>query len=598
MIIMPIEGAGESRPGAHDLMAEARVGVLADSPAFLVLIRLLTVRGRIPFDHAVAGLTVMERSVLHQITGNEDLRLLLPEAIDADSGDFAVTYSAQGKLSLLDASEYARAKPDEALAGLRVSPPIRERAEEEVAAWELAERCDQTELDRILRRWESAGCLPDRVHQAADWVDRVETVLIYSGRQVFSRSDAGTSTLLRDRLLEDLADEPLDRWSMAERLFVVAVHLLFIAGRSVRFEEFNGRQLSASGLRTWLVSTWRSYAHAVARDIPTDLTGRAFETLAHEVAELSTEVNMSEWVRFRRISGMTFAKNEVLVPLPLLERTHAALPEQLVDFAERTLGMPIERAATGEEAVHRMVLSIMSEQPARSGALLERLLAAVVRAAVVDLDADYGMSSAVRDMRRLGWNERDRTTSALRLRKPDFFCCALPHPSRLDGMPTEDVRRILWLVAQRMQYNRWHFVPGNFEREEVPAQRHYFFPPAVPDIAESAELWHGGHVAARVRYSIRAPGSHLWRPPLTVLGNDYRGGYDIRLVRMNGAPFVRNDLWVATRYSGLVDALWRAVAQHAEAAAGSPFPVVTAFDHLWYQEDQWRDITDPLVQRS
>jgi hypothetical protein len=72
-----------------------------------------------------------------------------------------------------------------------------------------------------------------------------------------------------------------------------------------------------------------------------------------------------------------------------------------------------------------------------------------------------------------------------------------------------------------MMFNRWHFVPGQFDRAEIPLNRHYFFPPQVPDIAEHSEHRHGGHISARVRYSIRAPGAQVWREPFHVFGHGY-----------------------------------------------------------------------------
>ncbi len=591
---MCADRASVTGPRARDLITRARDEALADRPAYTTLLRLLTLGGRVPYPDAVDSLTVKERSVLQQTIGDEELRLLPadPHGPDgSDSRDLLVAYSPQGKLSLLEASEGRPAGVGDVLALLRVSRSVLERAEEEHAAWQVAEDREQARLDRVLRGWEAAGSLPARVRQAADWADHVETVLIYCGRQVFSRSDAGTSTLLRERPLRELAAEPPAAWSPAERLLVMAVHVLFATGRSIRFEEFNGRQLSATALRTWLVSTWHRYAHALGRHIPADLPTRPLLPLAAEVAELARAVDRSDWIRFRRITGTTFGKREVLAMLPQRERSHCPAPDTLAALAERSLGRRHARELPGEELVARMVREAVTGTAAEQVPLLERILATIVESAVQDLDADYAMSSAVRDLRRLGRSGPVRAASPLTLRKPDFFCCVLPHPGRLGGLRDVEIRRILWLVAQRMQYNRWHFVPGNFDRAEVPAERHYFFPPALPDLAESADMWHGGHVAAGVRYSLRAPGAQLWRGSLVAGGNEYRGGYDLRAVRMSGEPFVRADLWLATRYSGLIDAFWRAMAACVPQDPGEPYPVITAFDRHWYENDEWKAFT-------
>lgn len=402
---MCADRASVTGPRARDLITRSREEALADRPAYTTLLRLLTLGGRVPYPDAVDSLTVKERSVLQQTIGDEELRLLPadPHGPDgSDSRDLLVAYSPQGKLSLLEASEGRPAGVGDVLALLRVSRSVLERAEEEHAAWQVAEDREQARLDRILRGWEAAGSLPARVREAADWADHVETVLIYCGRQVFSRSDAGTSTLLRERPLRELAAEPPAAWSPAERLLVMAVHVLFATGRSIRFEEFNGRQLSATALRTWLVSTWHRYAHALGRHIPADLPTRPFLPLAAEVAELARAVDRSDWIRFRRITGTTFGKREVLAMLPRRERSHCPAPDALAALAERSLGHRYARELPGEELVARMVREAVTGTAAEQVPLLERILATIVESAVRDLDADYAMSSAVRDLRRLG----------------------------------------------------------------------------------------------------------------------------------------------------------------------------------------------------
>ncbi|MEV4630648.1 hypothetical protein AB0J90_30730 [Micromonospora sp. NPDC049523] len=582
-------------PTARDLFAQIRADARADQPAYVALALLLTVGGRVPYQHAVAGLTVEERALLHLVMGVPDLRLETVAAEEPASDralardDVLVAYSPQGKLSLFGPAERHLARPDDLLGRIRVGESILEQVEEEAADWHITERHEQARLDRMLRSWEEAGDLGDRVRQVADWIDRVETVLVYCGRTVFSRSDAGTSNLLREGLLCRLAELPLHKWRTEERLFTAAAHLLFAAGRAIRFEEFNGRQLTATSLFAWLVSTRNRYAHATGADRPVGTAEQDIEALAREVAELGMLVDNSGTVRFRRICGLTFAKQEVLVPLPYAERRHGTLPQPVRAFAEASLGLDVDRRLDGEDAVTRIVAEIIARPPGQAGPLLERMLGTMVLSAVVDLDADYGMSSAVRDPQRLASVGPNRVASALTLRKPDFFCCVLPHPTRLDLAPSQ-VGHMLWLVAQRMQYNRWHFVPGNFDRAEIPTQRHYFFPPTMPDLAESAQFWHGGHVAARVRYSIRAPGAQLWRAPFTAFGNAYRGCYDLRVVRTHGDPFVRRDLWLATRYSGLIDAFWRAVVTSDTGPRGD-LPTIEAFDRHWYASGAWKQFT-------
>jgi len=579
-------------PTAADVLAELRSGIRQDEPAYVVLVRLLTLGGRVPFQQGAAALKVHDLAVLHQLLGDDSIRLRLTSG-PRQYGELLVIQSVQGRVSFIDANGPDWPTDAWSIGRLALAPYMLERVAEEVLAWEIAERTEQAELDGILRRWADLGVLAARVREVADWVDRVETVLIYVGEETYSRSDAGTSTLLRDGLLTRLERSTLDTWTASERLFVASMHLLFATGRAIRFEEFNGRQLTATALRTWLVTMWRRYAYAIGAPIPANLAGHPMELLAKEVGELSEAVNRSPWIRFRRITGLTFTKTEVLAELPRPRRSHCTLPALIGQFAEQAAGYAPDPALPAERAMAQIVDAILTlpEDQARQG--VERLLATIVYAAVVDLDADYAMSSAVRDISRLAPDQDSRLGSILCLRKPDFFCCVIPHPSRLSDRTEADISRVLWLVAQRMQYNRWHFVPGNFERAEVPRQRHYFFPPALPDLAEFSDLWHGGHVAAEVRNSVRAPGAQLWREALDVGGSAHRGCFDIRAVRMSDEPFRREHLWTAVRYSGLVDALWRGVA--ARVNDGSAVPSITAFDRGWYERARWTGIVGDAV---
>ncbi|MDG6106943.1 hypothetical protein Daura_28180 [Dactylosporangium aurantiacum] len=571
---MSASGGGPPGLKAAELVAGLRSGAVRDEPAYVTLIRLLTLDGRLPFDTAAGALTARARSVLRLVTGEEALRITDPSR--RDTGGVFVALSAQGRLQLLDRPPAGT----EVIGRLPLPRALLDRVDEAVADWVLHERAEQRHLDRLLRRWHRAGELTARVEQVADWVERVETVLVYVGEDVFSRSDAGTNTLLRDGVLHRLGTRAPDAWTAPERLFVCAAQVLFAAGRAIRFEEFNGRQLSATGLRGWLVTTWLRYAKALGLDPPDDLPSRCPFRLAQQVGELADAVNRSDSIRFRRIGGPVFAKEERVVELPHRDRSHATTPPAVGRWAARHLGLDVDASLPGERTVRAATAAILTLPPADCERLMPELLEVIVRAAVVDLGADYAMSSAVRDLARLAPGGASRAAGVLELRKPDFFCCVVPHPE-LRRPAGSELGRMLWLVAQRMQYNRWHFAPGDFDRPEIPRQRHYFFPPALPDLAEHSDLWHGGHVAARVRFSVRAPGASLWRSPLRVRGNDYRGCFDIRAVRMAGEPFVRADLWTAVRYTGLVDAMWRTVA--AAVDQGHRVPAITAFDGGWYE---------------
>ncbi|MBD0707074.1 MULTISPECIES: hypothetical protein [unclassified Streptomyces] len=490
----------------------------------------------------------------------------------------------------------------ETLAWIRVPPEVLDMAEEETRSAEAREAAEFQEVDSLLRGWAEKGELDGRLARLADWVERVETVYVFVGREVFSKSDAGSNTLTREGRLPGLRLRPVDTWSTADRLFVVLAHCLFVSGRSVRFEEFNGVQLSATRLRQYLLDRHAQYVAALGR--PSRAAhGVPLPELAEEVRALQEEVDrQSSLMRYRRINGMTFVKNEYLADFPQPRDPHE-LPELVARHGRERLGVePTGRARedlralavaatlldakSGPDAAPHGAVGMPHADAGEAphGAVGE-LLAAIVLSAVRSTDSDYGMSSSVRDLTRLRGARPGDAEGVLELRKNDFVCCCLPHPTRMADTG-EETASILWRAAQRMMYNRWHFAPGEFDRADIPEKRHYFFPPQVPDIAEHAEHHHGGHAASRVRFSIRAPGAQVWHPPFTVYGNGFRGCYDIRLVRMEKPAYTLRELREAVRHCSLVDELWRTLADGVQHGT-LPVRPLGGFDRDWYASRGW-----------
>jgi hypothetical protein len=512
---------------------------------------------------------------------------------------------------------------------LYVPPEVLDMVGEATRVARAREAAGTAEVEDVLAQWAASGELDRRLAELADWVERVETVLVLIGRDVFSKSDAGTNTLTRDGLLRSLTKNPPHSWRPSERIFVVLAHCLFVTGRSVRFEEFNGRQLTAHAVRDFLADRHALYSAATGR-APRNVHGVPLFALAAEVRELLAEVDRSPVMRYRRINGLTFVKNEHLMDFPL-PRDPETMPALLARYGKECLGVDptgdvradlramtlaavaLDAARPGQEAVPRAAAipepavspeaaaipepAAIPENPAARPAPgpggVGELLSAIVLSAVTATGSDYGMSSSVRDLTSLRGAEPGSPDGVLELKKGDFFCCCLPHPVRMAPLGEEAVP-ILWRAAQRMMYNRWHFAPGEYDRTVIPRSRHYFFPPQIPDIAEHGEHHHGGHIASRVRFTIRAPGAQVWLPPFTVFGHGYRGCYDIRLVRMEGPAYTLTELVEAVRHCSLVDELWRTLAEDARDAAAPPRPV-TGFDRAWYESRGWERLRPTLL---
>lgn len=570
------------------LIQFSSIGSASVEVATRFLLNRLTRAGKVPLQTALAQLTTWESVLVQLAVGRDDLSLVAAPVVDT----IRVTESPLCGISLWRPDE--RPSGDhETLGWLRLSPSVLDMVEEQVRTTAAREDAEMRAIDSVLSEWQRADEIDRQVAALQDFVERVETVYVLIGREIYSKSDAGSNTLSRDGLLEKLRRTPVESWRRSDRLFVVAAHCLFISGRAVRFEEFNGRQLTATRLREYLLDRYASYCAAVGQE-PVALHEPSPIVLARRIRELQAVVDRSPMMRYRRINGFTFVKNEYLADFPF-PRDPATMPALVARHGRENLDVVPSEDVRGD--LRAMALAAAAEDarcPAEGVGAVGELLAAIVSSAVRATDADYGMSSAVRELGALRGAGPGDPGGVLALKKADFFCCCLPHPHRMDDAD-DDTVPILWRAAQRMMYNRWHFIPGEFDRADIPANRHYFFPPQVPDIAEHCDRNHGGHKASRVRFTIRAPGAQVWHPPFTVFGHGFRGCYDIRLVRMEGPPFTMSDVMEAVRHCSLVDELWRTLAVGVERGTFA-VPPIRGFDRSWYESRGWERLRSyPVV---
>jgi hypothetical protein len=558
---------------------EAREGLFSGDPG-AALIRLITFAGRVPFDRAIRSLTPWERSVVEGSLGRPDVAIMQEPDNRYPATTVVIAQGALGKASFYRVGE-GLSDGDRAIGAMQVPPSVLERASDIAGEQERLEAIASRWLERSLVHAETKGRLGQVVADVRDRVDHVESVYVYVGRRAFCRSDVG-NTLLRGGRLEQLERLPLRLWGPDERLFVAAFHALFLAGRSIRIEEFNGEQLAARRLRAWLLRKWQLYAQELGLPATSGEAPDDPEELARQVGALQARITTAGSYLFRRINGLTMAKHEFVGHLDDLQPAPAALPSLVGDHLRR-LGIGRD-GLDPHEATRRAARYALADGDAEA---VERLLERIVLAAVVAAGADYGMSSGVRDLSRLRGESEGSVEAMLRLAKNDFFCATVPHPSLVECLDAETMCDVLHSVAKRMQFNRWHFLPGNFKREDVPLKRHFFYPPVMPDIAEWTDLRHPGHTNASVRYTIRAPGPALWRPPLRVFGLELRGCFDIRLVRMVGPPFTSAEVRIACQHCHLVDAVWRAVAEAVEDGGAAPPPLSGFTREEYYEATAW-----------
>jgi hypothetical protein len=423
-------------------------------------------------------------------------------------------------------------------------------------------------VDAALGAAYATGGLGEIVAGVTDAVQHVEAVCLYVDDEMFVAMERFANLVTTRRgsgILDALTERPPPAWSPAHRLLVAAMHALYLSGRSIRFEEFNGAQLSARRLFSRLGELGVGYCAALGRE---EEPPRELFALGRWVGDLAGRMQDRAWLRYRRTDGLTFQKCEALRPPSGASEDGLALPPGLIalhrcwcgdgsrvsratllhELAEAAIDDALLSAAPGAQAAD-------AEAPEKTR--LEVLFEEIVAAAVTATDADYGMSSSIRRPGCLfGASPSDLHDAVLKLTPKDFFCCIVG-TERLQRMYGEKLEWDVFRAVQaRMQFNRWHFIAGNLARAAVPEDRHYFYPPVMPDLAEWSDQFHAGHTRARVRYAVRAPGPDTGCPPLTIAGIAFRGFYDVRVVRVEGPPFDLRDLTTARAHCLWLGVIW------------------------------------------
>ncbi|MEU4194871.1 hypothetical protein AB0E69_23435 [Kribbella sp. NPDC026611] len=398
----------------------------------------------------------------------------------------------------------------------------------------------------LLYQWlaseEAEGRLSRRIHDVADHIQHVESISVYFDEELWSKVD-GSSEHLALTELRGLLDRDLVDWTAREITLVAGLSLLFAAGGSIMFEEFNGKQFTATSVLRAIYEAVARNSVLLGRDVVPPTIESAY-VWANSARAHREELHGRGYLFYRRINGLTLNKRQRAISLdgigPLVTTGNGHPHGQ---------DRPARARSVARDAIEQF------RRHADSSAI-EKYFVTAVTGAIEAIGADYGMTSGPRSLRK--FRSRSALDESVSTTRNEFFCCCLPSERLKSAADEAELAKAMYRVSNRMQYNRWHFVPGNFAA--VPQSRHYYYPPLMPDIATWSDARHGGHIQAGVRHTIRIPGPALFFDPLALGANKYRGFFDLRLVRIEGPEFRLEDLWAAIEYSLLIDVFWRVAA--------------------------------------
>jgi hypothetical protein len=423
----------------------------------------------------------------------------------------------------------------------------------------------------------------------AEALDHVDPIVVHFDDESLSNVPHDNN-LLKSRggvdseqfLLSRLPSMPLSAWSAAARCFVYCFDLMTNAG--FRGEEFNSQYLSPARLNAFFDRVIGNYVATLPTLSPPTPTA----PLAHKASFIKqARARLTEaHVPYRWVHGITLYKEQRFFPKTELR---AIVPHQLPDAVQHLLreqGVSNDHATCYE--LFRELVQACATKPSRRLLdlhPLEALVVLLVDAATEELASDIGMSRGLRrwsDLARV--HDADAAEEANAWTQAAYFCAVLParHLRKQGLAATRGFRNVLKAISARMRFNSWHYMPGHFERARCAADRHFYLPPAMSDTAEWSDQRHRGHIAAEVRYSIRAPA------PLFYRGKRYPGMVDLRLMRRAGTPYTLTDLKRANEHLGVLQQLYQAVLD-VTVEQGIDFSF-DGYDNDWFEKVRWEDV--------
>ncbi|MWC26878.1 hypothetical protein [Paenibacillus sp. MMS18-CY102] len=379
-------------------------------------------------------------------------------------------------------------------------------------------------------------------------------------------------------LFDDLVGRPIQEWTNNQLLYIYSLHFLLKSGPPARGEEFNGIQLTPYTLKQFLEDKYKQYMVSLSEPQSEPLSQFEALSIPEQAKELAAWRNrlLDNMLFYRKVNGLNLLKKELLVPQHSIPSSKQELIAPISEHIKQTYQLDLEQFDSLYALTRRMLDDRISTQTLDTHPL-EDIVQVIVKSALEHTKSDIGMSRSLRNFRNLiDVHNRLAVADAAAWKQADYFCCVVPSDPLVRMLEEREgvLSGILKAISIRMQFNSWHYTPGNFPRELVPEDRHFYFPPVMPDTADWSDQHHRGHKHASVRYSIRSP-HHL-----TYKDKKYLAFFDLRLMRQRGNPYGHQELQDAIIYTGYLREVYQALLDDMEEN-DSHFEF-KAFTKEWY----------------
>jgi hypothetical protein len=379
--------------------------------------------------------------------------------------------------------------------------------------------------------------------------DCIDPILIYVEDELYT-CFSKYNNLFAERsgdgrfLFEELSTISYSEWKITDKLFIFCMFMLNKAG--FRGEEFNGLQLTPTTVRLFFIANAAAFANALPHEPSRDISSLSLVEQAQYLGQLKKQA-AEEYHFIREVNGLNFNKQQKL--LPRKEVSSSLISESLHDLFKISFGIETKDYSDLNDLFTRTFPLIALGEQGLSTAI-EQIIETLVSDATRELGADIGMSRGVRNWHRFKLLLEDgNTQEIIDWPTTEYFCCVVPSITMRQRIEREILTKMQIAIAQRMDYNSWHYTPGQFKEKG----RHFYFPPRMSDTAEWSNVHHAGHILANVLYSIRSP------KEITIGGETFFGTIDLRFMRQSGNPFTVEELELAITHTGYVQAMHQAL---------------------------------------
>lgn len=388
-------------------------------------------------------------------------------------------------------------------------------------------------------------------------VNHIEPSILYVNDSLISNFGPYNNLLERNgfdvqgHMLTDLSRKPYAEWSIDEQVCIYCLYCISIAG--FRCEEFSGRQLNIGTLERFLNERIQEFDKALGSFSISEGTLYERAKYCFKLKQLMKK----KYFFFRLQNGFNFTKREQFLPKNKISLSVARIPQEITSYCSTHLAVSLVENDTLDGYFGRVVAEIFQESHKHDVAVeFTGLLEVICVAAATELNSEIVLGRMPRNLYGFLKTLSERRFDELcALPASEYATAVYPHPKFRDDLAgnKSQLAKICYGIAGRMMYNSWHYAPGQCPSEDVPNDRHFFFPPRMSDIGEANNLHHGGHQVANIKYSMRAPAGLIWS------GEKKYGLVDLRWIRMHGKPYTTDNLIRAREYTAYARSSYQAL---------------------------------------